>query len=331
MAAALGMIGGGIVSGVGSFLGGRSQAKAQEKAMREQLAYLRERDKMQAEMAEEELDRATLGRPSGFQDDAINFLKVSQDRQPAGSINAPMLTRLNELDPAFRGAADALSTGVYGGGYFSREQLLQDEINRALEEGGLASHAAINEATLEDLGRLRGRAMRQGFTGVGSGELSALARARAAGRRNAALDLSSARVAQAEGNANVTSRDIARQLANLTAARSVMESEGAARLSPALAEQALFTSRSPAAFSMYKGLKSGAPQPLNQQPTFAPTVGAGQTAGAALQGFGNNLMQFSMSDAGQKYFDRFNTPSNTGGAVDWSKSDVQVITPYSRS
>ena len=340
---------GGVIGGIGGFLTGDDEADAQAEAQAAQLAFMEAQAQAQAVARAEEMKRATLGREEGFQEDAVRFLKASQDAQRAGTINQPMLDRLASLNPAFAGAAGALSSGVYGGGFFNRELERQQAINQALEQGGLASAQAIDEATDEQLGNIKGRAMRQGFTGAGSGEIGALARARAAGRRNAATDLATARIKQQMGLADVTGRDINRQLSHLTSSADVMNAEAQARLSPALAEAKLFASRSPGAFTSFKGLEEGAAVPAQQQMDFYPNPSGNR---AAFEGAMSNLGRFAQSEAGQNMFKgwgknegtatvmpvgtgqpyggSWGTPVNTqpvGSPTPQWGSDVQVVTP----
>ncbi len=178
MAAAIAAIGGGLISGAGSFFGGKSASKAQARALEAQLAFERKKFEEAKRQREEDISRSFAGREAGFQSDLLNFLEQANALTPTGQAGLETQAAIDELDPSFAGAIDALNTGVFGEGFLGRQTADQLAVNQALQDAAAGEVQAIDETTEEALADLNARAARRGFTGSSSFDRTALARER---------------------------------------------------------------------------------------------------------------------------------------------------------
>ena len=285
--AAAAVIGGAAISAGGSFLGADAAADAQAEATAANIAFQERKLADEKEQTAANIDRAFAGREEGFKQDLLTFLEKANELSPAGEAGANIQATLDLLDPSFTGAADALNTGVFSGGFFDRQLSNQEAVNAARTLGAENQVGAVDLATDEAIANLTARAANRGFTGASSFDLSNLARTRAKGRQDASAAISNADIANQLGIQNVNNVDINRILNSLTAADTLAANAAKRELLPVSTEANIQQAKN-APFSF---LRINEPVSTIGNVNVSPDqfLGGAAAGGAAFQGLGRDL------------------------------------------
>jgi len=292
----MGLLAGGILSGVGSLFGSKKASKAQEQANAANLAFQRWKFEQEREMRDEDINRAFAGNEGRFQSDFWDFFNDSRGAAP--SWEDRVRTRDN-LRPSMDAAGRTVGS-IFDGTLLDESRGPAGQVARARVGAAQQQGISAREGLQQALQQINAHNARRGFAGGSSFENSGMGRMFMDANTAGANAMSQAHLANAQQEQALTERDIDRRVGNIMTPAQFADASYMFESAPMRSAAEDFTTRTaPANF-----FRINAPQIRPGEYQAQPVPGMGMAVGSAMQAGGNALSQYFLN---QQLADRLQT------------------------